>query len=387
MTAFDPEGHAMWQVQVKAPLEFTCGVAVDPSGALWVAVRENGIYRFNPGTGAQEGGHVAASQPCSVAFDGAGNLYEASTNGAAGGTFKYEPPIETSTPTEIDPNGTAAVATNVSTGDVFINKGSEIFSYNSAGAALYPAFFPHVAGEFNGVAVDALRELLYLTDSNNKVEVWSTSANPPRPFALNVNGQGTVECELEGAGSFGPCASAYGEGKALTIRVAKAAAGYAFAGWIGCKQTGTETCTLTVGADSEVTVIFVKEGVQGPQGGKGEPGQNGSNGSNGATGAQGPAGQNGAKGDTGAAGPEGKQGPAGKVTCQVKQKGKKVKVTCTVKAGASAASVHWRLTHGGRTVRHGTGNGGLRLELSHLRPGHYRLNVQGLLGFTSIVIA
>ena len=47
------------------------------------------------------------------------------------------------------------------------------------------------------------------------------------------------------------------------------------------------------------------------------------------------------------------------MTCKVKEKGKKVKVTCTVKQSASsssAGSVHWRLIHGGHMISHGKTN-------------------------------
>jgi hypothetical protein len=142
-----------------------------------------------------------------------------------------------------------------------------------------------------------------------------------------------------------------------------------------------------------------EEGLEGQQGNTGQQGSPGTPGSQGpagptgaagATGATGPAGPAGAKGDTGAAGAQGPagatgpQGPAGKnakVTCKVTQKkgGKKVKVTCTVKyqgGGAKSSSLHWRLSHGGHTVRRGSAHGAGRLNLGHLRPGRYVLHVQ-----------
>jgi hypothetical protein len=58
----------------------------------------------------------------------------------------------------------------------------------------------------------------------------------------------------------------------------------------------------------------------------------------------------------------------------------KVKVTCTVKQGASASSsrLRWRLSRAGQTVRHGTTAGRrARLELGGLPSGRYLLHVQG----------
>ena len=109
------------------------------------------------------------------------------------------------------------------------------------------------------------------------------------------------------------------------------------------------------------------------------PAKKGHNGANGAQGPAGPAGPAGATGPAGPAGPAGPVGPAGKVTCKVQQKGKKVKVTCTVKAAkASAAQVHWRLSRHGHAVAHGVAKGGsVRLTASGLSAGRYTLTVIG----------
>jgi hypothetical protein len=204
----------------------------------------------------------------------------------------------------------------------------------------------------------------------------------------------------------------FAEGETVTL-TATPASGYVFAGWLGCKYAAPGKCEITLDAASEVTAVFVKDGVQGPQGptgptgptgpaGPGGPtgptgptGSTGSQGPTGATGAQGTAGSIGAagpEGPAGATGPQGAQGPQGpagkvKVTCKVKG----AKVTCKVtqpKASASSSTVRWRLTHAGRTYRHGTARQGhLQLRLGDLRPGRYVLRVQGQQGGTRIVVS
>jgi Divergent InlB B-repeat domain/Collagen triple helix repeat (20 copies) len=204
------------------------------------------------------------------------------------------------------------------------------------------------------------------------------------------------------------------------------AAGRVFAGWIGCKHTGATTCQVTVNGETEVTAVFLTEGAVGPTGPTGPTGPSGTTGptgpsgptgpkgSTGSTGPSGPSGPTGPKGSTGSTGPggsagqngaagaagpagpggpqgpvgpQGPQGPAGKVTCKVKQKGKKVKVTCTVKATASASRVNWRLMRGGQAYSHGTTRANrLQLDLSNLRRGRYVLHVQGERKGTVIVV-
>jgi hypothetical protein len=189
------------------------------------------------------------------------------------------------------------------------------------------------------------------------------------------------------------CSAPYARGTVVALE-AHPNSGAVFAGWIGCKHTGAKTCETTIEGESEVTAVFLKNGVvgpigpQGPQGIQGIQGKAGTTGATGATGAAGAQGAQGAKGDTGAAGaqgPAGPQGPAGsngKVTCKVKGK----KVTCTVKyAKASTQSLRWKLMRGDHAISHGTSKGALRLDLSNLRAGHYTLHAGG--ESTAITIA
>lgn len=201
--------------------------------------------------------------------------------------------------------------------------------------------------------------------------------------------------------------------------------GYVFAGWLNCKHTGPGACEVSVeGPLTQVTAVFVKDGLEGPPGptgpggptgptgpegpsgpaGPGGPsggtgpaggtgpqgpaggnGQDGQNGQNGAAGAQGP------PGPAGSQGPQGKQGPPGKVTCKVQQKGTQVKVTCKVKAGNQRQNrVAWRLMHGGEAEARGiarTRGGDLQIDLDarNLDEGRYLLRIQGKKGTVIVV--
>jgi hypothetical protein len=151
----------------------------------------------------------------------------------------------------------------------------------------------------------------------------------------------------------------------------------------GEPSTAKEICNGEQGVDGE----------QGEDGERGEIGFPGPEGPPGSTGPQGPAGSNGAQGAQGAQGvqgPEGKQGPRGKrgpagrvsVTCKVI--GAK-KVSCKVKQSKANSRANrrnrlsWRLMSGGQTQSHGrTTLHRLNRVLSHLRPGQYALEVNGI---------
>jgi len=229
------------------------------------------------------------------------------------------------------------------------------------------------------------------------------------------NGEGTVtsnpvgiDCGTE------PCLATFEEGDTITLQ-ASPATGSAFAGWIGCHPVAGEItkCNVTLdGPVIDVTAVFMAEGQQGevgPPGAPGAPGAPGTPGTpgspgapgepgpkgpqglagkNGAQGAQGPAGAAGAQGAQGPQGAQGAQGLAGKVkvTCEVKQKGSKATVTCKVQQAKSnkRKQLRWRLMQGGHSLSHGSSQGALRLDLSHLRAGRYVLHVGGK--STAIVI-
>jgi Divergent InlB B-repeat domain len=229
-----------------------------------------------------------------------------------------------------------------------------------------------------------------------KVEV-ETEATHEQPLTVYITGKGTVESSwitnpLVCSGSGEECAQ---EAEGTVTLTGHPGAGYVLAGWIGCKKASSKTCTVEMTRAREVTAVFLlegKEGIQGPigpagpegpegkQGTPGKTGATGANGANGAGGEKGAGGANGAAGAQGPAGPAGAAGPAGpagKVTCKVQQKGKKVKVTCTVKAAkASAARVHWRLSRHGHALAHGASKGAnVRLDASGLPAGRYTLTI------------
>ncbi len=171
----------------------------------------------------------------------------------------------------------------------------------------------------------------------------------------------------------------------MTLTVAKAGAGYEFAGWIGCARVSGTDCTVT--AASKVTALFLKAVKEGPAGNEGPAGTEAPTGKEDKAGAAGPASEKGSTGKQGENGLPGVQGPAGKielVTCET-VKGKKhcttKLVSGTVKFTTAGSSTQATLSRHGRVYAAGTarlGRGRMSLRLlpaRRLRPGMYTLTL------------
>ncbi|MGH2852656.1 MAG: InlB B-repeat-containing protein [Solirubrobacteraceae bacterium] len=238
--------------------------------------------------------------------------------------------------------------------------------------------------EIENIAVNEKTGAIYVADAgNHRVFIYQ---GPPARFPLTVfvTGEGEVTSTPAGlACSAGGCTHELEGEVTLT---AKAAAGYEFAGWIGCKPISASTCTVDRSATTEVTAVFLKAAKEGATGKAGVPGKEGSAGATGPVGEKAAAG---AQGEEGPAGPTGPQGPAGKVelvTCK-KVKGKQhcttklvsgtVDFTTTGLAAQATLSRHG-VVYAAGTAHTARGRMSLRLTpLRSLRPGKYTLTLIG----------
>jgi hypothetical protein len=222
------------------------------------------------------------------------------------------------------------------------------------------------------------------------------------PLTVTRYGSGTVTSSPAGIDCGSTCAASMEPGKVTLAETP--AAGFEFAGWIGCKATGTTTCEVNLIAADEVAAVFLKAAKEGPvgkEGGKGqtgaqgipgETGPPGAAGKDGTAGKDGAAGTSGEKGATGAAGPAGIQGPPGPtgkielVTCKfVTIKGKRVQ-RCTSRlivgplkltSGAARATLsRHAIVYATGSAQGRRGHTVLRVRsLRVLRPGRYMLTL------------
>jgi hypothetical protein len=252
--------------------EEPCGVAVDSSGAVYVAFYgSESIRRYVPTTDPVSTSDYTSSlsevgKACDIAADSAGDIYAALYSGA--GVMKYEAAQfgteETKAiGTAIDSKGTT-LAVDAVNGDVYINEKSEIAEYTSTGTLVES--FGSLAGSF-GVGVNDGSEEVYAPEEEEGGEVIifgsPSAAEYPLTYTTAGSGSGTVACEIQGSGILEePCTSGskYPEGAEVKL-IEKPGPGSTFIGWGVTGQPGVcpgavSECVVTMSAAESVTATF-----------------------------------------------------------------------------------------------------------------------------------
>ena len=237
------------------------------------------------------------------------------------------------------------------------------------------------AGTFSeaieGIALNEKTGAIYVGDNGEHKKIFIFQGAPSH-FQLTVSVSGAGEVTSAPAGLTCSTVECMHEFEGEPTLTAKAAAGYEFAGWIGCAPITATTCRVDRAASTEVTAVFLKVAKEGPIGDTGPAGEKGAGG---ATGAQGPAGPQGPAGAQGPAGPAGKielvtcRTVKGKQRCTAKLVSGTVKFTTTGQSARATLSRHG-VVYAAGTARIARGRTSLRLlPVRSLRPGKYTLTL------------
>jgi DNA-binding beta-propeller fold protein YncE len=374
------------------------GVATDADGDVYVSEAGAGTLReFSPGGTTEIASFTMTGSERSVVVDSRGDIFlYGDPNGALAGPGPAE--IWRSSDTaasaekvtevpEVEGAGADGIDRATDTGYVAISgrivEGFAMPTPVRTGGEFGSGTFSH---EIENIAVNEKTGAIYVSDTGNE-KVFIYQGAPAR-YSLTVFVTGEGEVTSTPAGlicSTSECTHEF-EGE-VTLTVAKAGAGYEFAGWIGCKPISATTCTVERTTTTEVTAVFLKAGKEGATGKEGPAGKEGIAGNEGRAGTTGPAGEKGASGVAGPQGPAGAQGPAGRielVTCRTvngKQHCTTKLVSGTVKFVATGSAAHATLSRHGVVFASGSalatrGRMSLRLvPLRLLRPGEYTLTL------------
>ncbi|HEY3865320.1 MAG TPA: hypothetical protein VGL54_04455 [Solirubrobacteraceae bacterium] len=254
-----------------------CGVAVDPSGDVYVGLFEKEeVKRYAPTTAPVTEADYTSSlwevgKVCNLAVDSAGDAYVASYNGN-GGVTKYEA-SELKTEEEwqeggekaakgivIDSENTPTLALDPVSGEVYINNGSEIEVYTSSGTPVES--FGSLSVSY-GVAVNDTSGDVYAPEEMkaSEVVIFGSPSATEYPFEVKATGPGggEVTCEIEGSGNIeSPCSLKYIEGTELKVTATPNLESTlaAFSGTGSASGCTTSPCKFTIEASSSVTAEF-----------------------------------------------------------------------------------------------------------------------------------
>jgi hypothetical protein len=181
-----------------------CGVAVDPSGNVYVGIKNQGAIRrykpsTNPVTNADETGSIMGlDRPCSLAADAAGDVY--ADNPYTSQAIKYDAlQFGSLSPSGelVDSQGRVLTIDPVSD-DVFVNEGSEIAQYD--GSSKPPALISRFRGAASGrpvVGVDHASGDVYVPE-NNTIGIFGPLVTLPDVSTEEASNVTLTEATLHG---------------------------------------------------------------------------------------------------------------------------------------------------------------------------------------------
>jgi sugar lactone lactonase YvrE len=269
---FNPDGSDLPPLteSSEGPFATPCGVAVDPSGNVYVADHSNNIHKFPPTGGLPVNGdseELEFSEACNLAA-GAGptNGFIFPTQFPSGKVSKLDSPTGVEE-YEVDPGPATTVAVDPGTGHLYIAKGKEIEEFDVSGPTPEEIEPPiEVDGPVRGIAINGSTGNVYITRGGSKsIEVFGPRVSVlPLTIVKGGTGQGSVKSEPPEINCGPTCPEQtgfFGEGEPVPLK-AKAAPGSVFTGWATIAGdpgtcTGTTTpCEVPMSEATELEAVF-----------------------------------------------------------------------------------------------------------------------------------
>lgn len=263
--AFRSDGTFLWQANPAAGGTDMCGVAVDSSGALWVADFSLGVRQLDPTTGATIGSPLFSNGnvngTCQLATDSHGNFFTrlwAMNGGVVGKYDSLGNHVGT-----LDSGNSFDVATDSTNDNVYLAQRTQVAEYDSAGNAVSGTPFGSTelgSGFAIGVAVNGPGRRVYVADrTSGNIDIYDIPA-PTHTLSVTVNGTGNGSVDADSGlianctNGGGTCSDSYPEGTVVRLTATPTNSTITWSGG-GCSGSST-SCNVTMSADESVTVTF-----------------------------------------------------------------------------------------------------------------------------------
>ncbi len=178
-----------------------CGVAVDPSGDVYVGMFGGYVDKFvpsaNPVTNANYASAISGvSGTCNVAADSAGNVF--TDTWSSGPVTRYEPSqFGSLSPTgSVVDNAGSSLAIDPANDEVYVDEQSQVAQFGAHGepfAAPVTVFASSGSGAISGsfgIAVSGFNHDIYVSDGQGHISVFGP---PPPPFAPAVESESVTD--------------------------------------------------------------------------------------------------------------------------------------------------------------------------------------------------
>ncbi len=243
------------------------GIAVDPSGNLWVYDHNSQMREYAPdGTLTTDWESPYRVTDSGIAVDSFDDLY----------VVREEPPVAKLRPTgaaiteSVDPGPVAGLAVDPSNDDLYVAHPTEILGYSAAGERL-ESFGPPELGVAAGLAVGSAHALYVADTAKQRIDVFTQVPGVPLAVATSGSGSGTVISKPAGIECGSTCAAEFGERSTVTL-TATPTKRSTFTGWTGCTAVHGDECEVEMTGAEEVKAEFAaipQEKLTVPQPGEG----------------------------------------------------------------------------------------------------------------------
>jgi hypothetical protein len=181
-----------------------CGVAVGPSGDVYVGIYPETVKRYapsaNPVTNGDEDGSMGGlATICNIAVDGVGDVYAAKFTGGVTKFGALQFGSLSASGELVDTAGTSLAVDPIS-GEAFIDESTDVAQYTAAGVRLsaFGGLGLHALTGSVGVAIDDSSSTLYVGDGST-VDIFTPGPTPEAPNTTEPPGAITgTSARLEG---------------------------------------------------------------------------------------------------------------------------------------------------------------------------------------------